>query len=80
MLPGTAPTHENFQEIGITKAGLTVLFNPYQVAPYARGVPEVKIPLADMSPPLQTEELMSLDVKEAIRMATDNIVEAEPEE
>jgi hypothetical protein len=80
MLPGTAPTHENFQEIGITKAGLTVLFNPYQVAPYARGVPEVKIPLADMSPPLQTEELMSLDVKEAIRMANDNIVEAEPEE
>jgi hypothetical protein len=80
MLPGTAPTHENFQEIGITKAGLTVLFNPYQVAPYARGVPEVRIPLADMSPPLQTEELLSPDVKGAIRMAEDNIVEAEPEE
>jgi hypothetical protein len=78
MLPGTEPTHENFQEIGITKAGLTVLFNPYQVAAYARGVPEVRIPLADMSPPLQAQELISPDIAEAIRMATDNIVEAEP--
>lgn len=78
MLPGTEPTHENFQEIGITKAGLTVLFNPYQVAAYARGVPEVRIPLTDMSPPFQAQELISPDITEAIRMAKDNIVEAEP--
>jgi hypothetical protein len=78
ILQGTEPTHQNFQEVGITKTGLTVLFGPYQVAPYARGVQEVRIPLADMSPPLQTEELISADVREAIRMAKDNIVEAEP--
>ncbi len=80
MIPGTAPTHENFQEVGITKTGIVVLFNPYQVAPYARGVLEVKIPLADMSPPREADELVSVDVQEAIRMATENIVEAKPVE
>jgi hypothetical protein len=78
MLLGTTPTHQNFQEIGITKIGLTVLFNPYQVAPYARGVPEVKIPLAEMRLPIATDNLLTADVEEAIRMANDNIVEAEP--
>lgn len=80
MIPGTAPTHENFREVGITKTGLVVLFDPYQVAPYARGVLEVKIPLADMHPPREESELISYDVKEAIRMATENIVEATPTE
>lgn len=78
IIPGTEPTHTNFQEIGITKAGLIVLFEPYQVAPYARGIPEVRIPLADLSPPAQIAELITPDVKEAIRMAQENIVEAEP--
>lgn len=78
ILLGTEPTHQNFQEVGITKTGLTVLFNPYQVAPYARGVPEVKIPLSEMRLPVTTDNLLSADVEEAIRMANDNIVEAEP--
>lgn len=80
MIPGTTPSHENFKEVGITKTGLVVLFDPYQVAPYARGVLEVKIPLSDMSPPREQEELISVDVREAIRMATENIVEAKPVE
>ena len=73
VFPGTTPKSENFREVGITKNGLTVIFNPYQVAPYARGTPEVKIPLSDL------ENTISDEAREAIRMANENIVEAEPE-
>lgn len=73
VFPGTATPAENWRTVGITKNGLTVIFNPYQVAPYARGIPEVKIPLRDI------ESYISDEVTEAIRMAEDNILEAEPE-
>lgn len=73
VFPGTAPKSENFREVGITKNGLTVIFNPYQVAPYARGTVEVKIPLPDL------ENTISDETREAIRMANENIAEAEPE-
>lgn len=73
VFPGTATLAENWRTVGITKNGLTVIFNPYQVAPYARGIPEVKIPLRDI------ESYISDEVAEAIRMAEDNILEAEPE-
>lgn len=72
VLPGTEPTHENFQEIGITKEGLVVVFSPYQVAPYAQGTPKVIIPLQEHA------ALFALDVREAIRMAEENIVEGTP--
>lgn len=78
--PGTAPTAQNFQEVGITKTGLSVFFSQYQVAPYARGIPEVRIPLHDMSNVSSTDSLLSMDVSEAVRMASDNIVEATPME
>lgn len=71
VFPGTATQGENWRAVGITKNGLTVIFNPYQVAPYARGIPEVKIPLRDLEP------VISDEVKGAIRMAEENILEAE---
>lgn len=74
VFPGTAPTLENFKGVGITKVGLIVIFNPYRVAAYARGISQVKIPLSDL------EGLLSPDVVEAIRMASNNIVEAQPTE
>lgn len=44
MMRGTEPTASNYRVIVADKGGLIVLFNPYQVAPYAAGVPEVTIP------------------------------------
>ena len=73
FVPGTEPTHDNFEEVALTKTGLLIIFNPYQVAPYARGVVQVEVPLAD------TADLISPDVRDAMRMASDNIVEATPE-
>lgn len=77
VMPGTAPRYENFQEVGITKTGLLVIFNPYQVAPYARGTIEVPIPLESLSPsPTSTEPILSLAVTRAIELATTNFKEA----
>ncbi len=72
-MPGTLPTHENFQEVAITKKGLLVIFNPYQVAPYARGTILVPIPVSD------TQGILADATEEAIRLASSNIVEATPE-
>lgn len=60
---GTAPKAENFREVLPTKNGLTVIFNPYQVAPYARGIVTIDIPLADV------ESKLSSVTKNAIREA-----------
>ncbi len=70
---GTLPTHENFQEVAVTKKGLLVIFNPYQVAPYARGTIVVPIPVSD------TRDILADATDEAIRLASSNIVEAAPE-
>lgn len=43
---GTAPTADNFQNFVITDDGLTFIFDPYQVAPYAAGTQTVKVPLS----------------------------------
>lgn len=72
-MPGTTPTHENFQEVALTKKGLLVIFNPYQVAPYARGTILVSIPISD------TRGILAPDTEEAVRLASSNIVEAMPE-
>jgi hypothetical protein len=75
-LPGTEPRHENFQEVGITDKGLLVVFNPYQVAPYARGMIEVLIPLASSTESESGVSLLSPDVTTAIKEATTNFQEA----
>lgn len=41
---GTEPTPENFSLFYPTSEGLKLLFAPYQVAPYAAGIPEVVVP------------------------------------
>jgi hypothetical protein len=41
---GTLPEQKNFSEFGIARGTFNLYFNPYQVAPYAVGVVEVKIP------------------------------------
>lgn len=72
-MPGTLPTHENFQEVALTKKGLLVIFNPYQVAPYARGTILVPIPVSD------TRGILADATEEAVRLASSNIIEATPE-
>ncbi len=72
VFPGTDLKPENWEAVGITKNGLTVIFNPYQVAPYARGIPQIKISLGDL------EDIISSEIAEAIRMASENILEAKP--
>lgn len=80
VIPGTEPTHENFQEVGITKTGLLVVFNPYQVAPYARGTVEVPISLIEMSNASNTPASLLLpDVLTAIQLSTTNFKEATKE-
>ncbi len=41
---GTTSNQENFSQFGIARGTFNLYFNPYQVAPYAVGVVEVKIP------------------------------------
>lgn len=55
VIPGTEPTEENFREVALTKDGLLVIFNPYQVAPYARGTQDVLIGTNDISGKLTVE-------------------------
>lgn len=73
-LPGTAAINENFQEVGITKTGLLIVFGPYQVAPYARGTIQIPIPFSSLADEINER------VKDAITMAEANIIEATPEE
>ena len=73
VIPGTEPISDNFEAVALTKAGLLIIFNPYQVAPYARGAVQVEVPLADVV------ELISPEARDAMRMASDNIVEATEE-
>ena len=79
-IPGTEPRYENFQEIGITKEGLLVVFNPYQVAPYARGTVEVAIPLSDTENNIPVRSLIAPDILKAIKLSTENFKEASEEQ
>lgn len=72
--PGTEPTPENYRNIGITKEGFLVIFDPYQVAPYARGTQTVLISREYFG------TLVRPEILEAMREAKENYVEAEPEE
>lgn len=42
---GTAPKEENFENFLITDNALIIIFDPYEVAPYAAGSVFVEIPL-----------------------------------
>jgi len=46
---GAAPEENNFTNFVLTKDDLVILFNPYQVAPGAYGIQEIKIPYANLS-------------------------------
>jgi hypothetical protein len=71
-LPGTEPTADNFSAVGITKEGLLVVFDQCQVSPCARGTIQIDIPLS------QTEDKLAPRMKDAMRAAKENIVEAVP--
>jgi hypothetical protein len=44
---GTEPIESNFSNFLIEEETLMIIFNPYQVAPYAAGVIKIKIPLSN---------------------------------
>ncbi|WP_448518685.1 DUF3298 domain-containing protein [Rhodoflexus sp.] len=46
VLAGLEPNIDNFKDFELTSQGLKIYFAPYQVAPYASGPQEVKIPYA----------------------------------
>jgi len=48
LLPGTEPTRENYADFVIDDDALTFFFAPYQVAPYAAGEQQVRLPLAEL--------------------------------
>src|SRR5262249_1630530 len=44
MTTGASPRADNYRAVAITKKGLWVTFDPYQVAPYAAGPQNVLVP------------------------------------
>ncbi len=60
---GTAPTKENFARVGVKEGGLVVIFNPYQVAPYARGSQDVFIPFTEIADILHPDIRIFLEQK-----------------
>lgn len=48
--PGTAPTTENYSEFVLTDQGITFLFAPYRVAPYAAGEQAVSLSYEELAP------------------------------
>jgi hypothetical protein len=47
---GADPIPENYPNWNLTANGLLITFNPYQVAPYAAGIPEVIVPYDVLQP------------------------------
>lgn len=54
---GTEPLAENFASLTLTRDGVTVNFQPWQVAPWEAGIQRVEIPLTEL---LAANPLMSL--------------------
>jgi hypothetical protein len=52
---GTTPDEKNFQNFFLDNAELVILFDPYQVAPYAAGPQTLRIPLTDLASILKPE-------------------------
>ena len=46
---GTAPELDNFGELALTPAGVTIQFQPYQVGPWSAGPQQVEMSLADLA-------------------------------
>jgi peptidoglycan-N-acetylglucosamine deacetylase len=46
ILEGAGPTEDNYQNFLVTDQGITILFDPYQVAPYAAGPQTVDVPMS----------------------------------
>jgi hypothetical protein len=69
---GTEPSAENFARVAPVQDGLVIIFDPYQVAPYARGAPEVRIPLGELGSVLHPK------IIDAMRAAKEGYVEAVP--
>ncbi len=59
---GTEAKEENFQEFVLTTHGLKLIFNPYQVGPYALGKQEVFIPYQELKDLLPANSFL-LDFK-----------------
>jgi len=51
---GLTPTEEHFNHFVLTPAGLDIVFDEYQVGPYAIGTPHVTFPYAQLRPLLAT--------------------------
>lgn len=47
---GLTPTEEHFSHFGLTPTGLEIVFDEYQVGPYAVGTPHVTFPYAQLRP------------------------------
>jgi hypothetical protein len=60
---GTKPTSEYFANILVEKNGLLVKFNGYQVASYAAGPKEVKIPYSELKKVLNPKGPLSVFLK-----------------
>ena len=52
---GTAPKAENFKSYLVTREGLLVIFDPYQVAAYAAGPQEVVVPWSALAGSLASD-------------------------
>jgi hypothetical protein len=52
---GAAPTAENYDAWNLTKKGLMITFDPYQVGPYAAGPQTVIVPYAKLKDLMQSE-------------------------
>ena len=48
VVAGAEAKSENYEHIYLTNEHVVVIFNPYQVAPYAAGIQEVKIPRSEL--------------------------------
>ena len=55
LAPGTTPTAKNYEDFVLTDQGITFLFAPYQVAPYAAGEQAVALPYKKLAPLLSTK-------------------------
>lgn len=57
---GTSEKVENFNAFTLSPHGLTIYFNPYQVAAYAAGVLEVTIPFSELESQLDKQGVVSV--------------------
>lgn len=52
---GTTPDAKNFENFFLDNATLSILFSPYQVAPYSSGPQTLQIPLSELASTLKPE-------------------------